>query len=129
MNLSGIQLIDLSVPLAPSVSEAVPVSVDYMAHDCGGAHLAELVGIQQADLQDGLGWASERISAITHSGTHVDAPFHYSPRCGGRPSRTVDEIPLEWFWGPGVCIPVDARPQHEPVTAEELSAFEENHGR
>ena len=129
MNLSGLKLIDLSVPLAPSVSEAVPVSIDYMAHECGGAHLAELVGIEQADLQDGLGWASERISAITHSSTHVDAPFHYSPQCNGRPSRTVDEIPLDWFWGPGVCIPVDAYPQHEPVTAEELTAFEEKHDR
>jgi kynurenine formamidase len=129
VNLSGLKLIDLSVPLAPCVSEAVPVSIEYMAHECGGAHLAELVGMQQADLQEGLGWASERVSAITHSSTHVDAPFHYSPQCDGRPSRTVDELPLDWFWGPGVCIPVDASPQQDPVTTLELEAFEEKHGR
>src|SRR5437868_2256522 len=99
-----VRLLDLSVPLAPCVSEAVPVEIEYLPHDCGGRHLAELVGIDQRRLPDGLGWASERVSAITHSSTHVDAPFHYSPSCDERPSRTIDEIPIEWFWGAGVCV-------------------------
>lgn len=126
MKFPNLQLIDLSVPLAPSPSEAVPIEIQYMNHACGGAHLAELVGIEQTDLPDGLGWASERVSAITHSGTHVDAPFHYSPECAGVPSRTIDEIPVEWFWGPGVCIPVEAATQEIPVEVEEVLAFEKS---
>lgn len=124
MKLDRLKLIDLSVALAPGASEAVPIEIQYMDHSFGGAHLAELAGVEQDSLPRGLGWASERVSAITHSGTHVDAPFHYSPECDGRPSRTIDEIPVEWFWGPGVCVPVDGAPERRPVTVEELSAFE-----
>lgn len=102
------RFVDLSVPLAPSPSENIPVSVDYIPHHVGGQHLAELVGIPSQLLPDALGWASERISANTHSGTHVDAPFHYSPQCNSAPSRTIEEIPVEWFWGRGIRIDVGA---------------------
>jgi kynurenine formamidase len=100
----------------------VPVVVDYMSHSFGGAHLAELTGVAQADLTGGLGWASERITAITHSGTHVDAPFHYAPQCSGAASRTIDALPLEWFVGDAVCI--DARDADGPIGVEELETFE-----
>lgn len=126
-NPQPLRLIDLSVPLAPCVSEAVPVEIDYMPHDCGGKHLAELVGMDSGLLPGGLGWASERVSAITHSGTHIDAPFHYAPNCGERPSRTIDEIPIEWFWGNGVCVSLDNR-QSAPVSIGELEEFEEQSG-
>ena len=128
MNLGAATLVDLSVDLGPSPSEAVPVELESMSHDFGGRHLAELVGTTQDQLPDGLGWASERVHAITHSSTHVDAPFHYSPRCGGRPSRTIDELPLEWFWGPGVCIPVDGAATDRRVGVDELAAFERREG-
>ena len=116
---TGMRLIDLSVPLGPSPSESVPVEVEHLPHSCGGAHLAELVGVDQQALVDGLGWASERIRAITHNSTHIDAPHHYSPVCGGKRSRTIDEIPLDWFWGRGVCLDL-ADGGTEPITAAEL---------
>jgi kynurenine formamidase len=128
LNSGGLRLVDLSVPLAPCPSEAVPVEIDYLSHDGGGQHLAQLVGMEQQCLHNGLGWASERISAITHSSTHVDAPFHYSPSCGERPSRTIDEIPVEWFWGAGVCVSVEAGPQSKPIDPDELRDFEERSG-
>ncbi len=128
-SLQPLRLIDLSVLLAPSESEAVPVEIEYMGHDCGGRHLAQLVGMEAGLLPGGLGWASERVSAITHSGTHVDAPFHYAPRCDGRPSRTINEMPVEWFWGPGVCLSLkDGQRQGEPVGVGELEDFEEQSG-
>lgn len=125
MRFQKSRVLDLSVSLAPSCSESVPVEIEYMDHEFGGGHLAELVGIDRSDLPEGLGWASERISAITHSGTHVDSPFHYSPRCDGNLSATIDAIPLEWFWGPGVCIPVVDQPQEKPVEIEEVRYFED----
>lgn len=119
-------LIDLSVPLGPCDSEHVPVTIDYMSHDFGGAHLAELTGVAQRDLTGGLGWASERVSAITHSGTHVDAPFHYAPHCAGASSRTIDALPLDWFYGEGVCI--DVRGGRDEVSTNEMLTFEAKHG-
>lgn len=128
MRIASPELIDLSVPLGPGPAEVVPVTVVPISHEMGGAHLAELVGLAQHHLPDGLGWASEQVTALTHAGTHVDAPFHYAPRCGGQPSRTIDELPLEWFWGPGVCLPVDAGRPDRSVTPDDFARFEEEIG-
>ena len=51
----------------------------------------------------GLGWAIEEIHAITHTGTHVDAPYHYGPTSEGRPALRIDEVPLEWCLRPVSC--------------------------
>jgi kynurenine formamidase len=51
-----------------------------------------------------LGWANEEIRLSTHGTTHVDAPWHYSPTCQGRPARTIDEMPLEWFFQEAVVL-------------------------
>lgn len=126
MRLDDAELIDLSVGLGPSASEHVPVEVQYLSHAGGGAHLAELTGVQQQDLCGGLGWASERISAITHSGTHVDAPFHYAPECRGEQSRTIDVMPLDWFIGKAFCIDVSSG--QDSVMPEEVAAFEAAQG-
>lgn len=128
MDLRGFTLVDLSVPLDAGPSEPVPVEVQSLDHVGGGAHLAQLVGVPQDCLPDGLGWASERISAMTHAGTHVDAPFHYAPRSGGRASRTIDEVPLDWFWGPGVCIPVEETEPEHLIEVDELEVFERGRG-
>lgn len=106
MNLGAATLIDLSIALGPSPAEIAPVEIDYIGHDAGGAHLAELVSLRRDQLPGGQAWASERVSALTHSGTHMDSPYHYGPRSGRRRSRTIDELPVGWFWGRGICVPV-----------------------
>jgi kynurenine formamidase len=42
-----------------------------------------------------------RITLGTHNGTHVDAPYHYNSTIQGRPAETIDELPLERFYGRG----------------------------
>jgi kynurenine formamidase len=128
MSLQASGLVDLSVPLCSGPSEIIPVVIEAVSHETGGRHLAELAGVGQEALPEGLGWASERVTALTHAGTHVDAPYHYSPTCGGRPSRTIDELPLDWFWAPGVCVPVAEGRAGQSVGLEELAAFEEASG-
>ena len=42
---------------------------------------------------------------MSHTGTHVDAPFHYGPTSAdGTPAKSIDELPLEWFHGDGVVL-------------------------
>jgi len=43
---------------------------------------------------------SKEIQAITHTGTHVDAPYHYGPTSEGKPARRIDELPLNGSWRP-----------------------------
>jgi kynurenine formamidase len=68
--------------------------------------LASWPGIKQEDLPGGLGWSAETLTLNTHSGTHMDAPYHYYPTMAGKPSRTIDEMPLEWAYGHGVVLDV-----------------------
>ncbi|MHC2295388.1 cyclase family protein [Bradyrhizobium barranii] len=126
--MGNCDLLDLSVPLGPGPSNAVPVEIQYMPHEAGGRHLAHLVGTTPECLCGGEAWASERVSGITHSGTHVDAPFHYASHTGAKPSRTIDEMPLDWFWGPGKCIRVDRHPSDILIALDELLAFEAQTG-
>ena len=128
MSSAAGHLLDLSVALGPNPSEVVPIEVETLDHRAGGVHLAQLAGISPEELPGGLGWASEKLTALTHTGTHMDAPFHYGPVCQGRPSRTVDELPLEWFWGPGVCVDVRGGAEAEPVELAEVESFEKTRG-
>ena len=63
-----------------------------------------MAGLASGVLSGGLGWAIEEVRAITHTGTHVDAPYHYAPTSEGRPARRIDEVPLEWCFAPGVVL-------------------------
>lgn len=121
-------LIDLSVSLGPGPGNSVPVEIEYLPHDAGGKHLARLVGMAPECLCGGKAWASERVSSITHSGTHVDAPFHYCSHTGNSPSRTIDEMPLDWFWGHGKCIRVNRHSPEVLVTLEEVFGVAEKSG-
>lgn len=43
-----------------------------------------------------VGMAAKKLTLCDHSGTHVDAPLHFIPD-----GRTIDQVPLESFAGPG----------------------------
>lgn len=98
------QIIDLSVPLGASPSEPLQPEVVFERHADTAPFVAGIFGCAVSDLPDGQGWANERVTAISHAGTHVDAPYHYFPTCGGERARTIDELPLDWFVRPGVRI-------------------------
>ncbi len=119
------RLIDLSVPLEHmAVSEPVPAQIHYVKHDAEGlAQMSSAFGIKPEDLvySGGKGWAVEQINAITHTGTHVDAPYHYGAESGGRPARTIDEVPLEWCFAPGVVIDVRDKANGDEITARDIS--------
>ena len=63
-----------------------------------------LFGVRRKHLRTRLGWANETLKLSSHGTTHVDAPWHFGPTCQGRPARTIDQIPLDWFFGPGVVL-------------------------
>jgi kynurenine formamidase len=56
-----------------------------------------------------------------HTGTHVDAPFHYFPTCKGRPARTIDQMPLERFFNDGVVLDMRHKETGSIVTVEDHS--------
>lgn len=126
MQLDRVRIIDLSVPLehlAPS--EPLPAKIEYLRHEAAGLEqMKQFFGVKEEDLvfSEGRGWAVEKIEAITHTGTHVDAPYHYGPTSEGRPARTIDEVPLEWLFAPGVVIDVRSIPAGDFITPDHLQA-------
>jgi kynurenine formamidase len=47
-------------------------------------------------LSQGKGAAFEEVTAITHAGTHVDAPWHYGPQSEGKPAKKIEVVAQSW---------------------------------
>ncbi len=124
--LPGYRILDLSVSLEHrSPSEPMPADIHYVTHqDEGRDQIERFLGVRREDLvySAGLGWAVEEIRAITHTGTHVDAPYHYAPLSEGRPAKTIDEVPLDWCLAPGVLLDMRHKAAGDWITIEDLSA-------
>src|SRR5438105_2737934 len=120
------RLIDLSVALEHrAASEPLPAEIRYVRHDGEGLQqMRQFLGVRPEDLvwSEGRGWAVEEIHAITHTGTHVDAPYHYGPLSEGKPARAIDRVPLEWCFGPGVVLDVRHKAAGEFITVADLEA-------
>ena len=69
----------------------------------------------------GEGWAVEQLQIATHNGTHLDAPYHYhSTMNNGERAITIDEVPLEWCFNPGVKLDFRKFEDGYIVTAEDV---------
>ena len=139
------QLIDLSVMVENSPSEPMRVDVRRLDPKRGAWHFCWRVfwnrhlplrqRVRQAwdfargrrrilpgDFPDRSFLTLDTITLPTHMGTHVDAPVHYGPRSDGQPGRTIDEMPLDWFYGPGVRLDLTSMKPGEAIEIEHLRA-------
>lgn len=121
------QFIDLSIPLENEViSDPAPFTprISYLDHKMSVAQLcAFFPGLKPEDLPDGEAWAVEKVELITHNGTHLDAPYHFaSTMNGGERALTIDEVPLDWCFRPGVKLDFRHCPDGHVVTAAEVEA-------
>lgn len=116
------KFVDLSLSLKESVSEAIPVRVRYFSHSEGAQQMSSIFGITVDDLPGKLGWAGEEVTLISHAGTHMDAPWHYGPVSGNRRARTIDEVPLEWCYGPGVVLDFRQKQEGSEITVNDLQS-------
>ncbi len=118
-------IIDLSIAIEsglPSDPEMMIPRIEYADHKQGAESMTDFFpGLKTEQLPEGLGWAVENVHLTTHSGTHLDAPFHYHPKMdGGAPALTIDEIPLEWCFQDGVLLDFSAKADGERITAEDV---------
>ena len=104
------RFIDLSILLENEVVTDPPFMrprIDYVRHhDTMGEANHFFPGVSAEQMPGGEGFAAvETITLTTHNGTHLDAPWHFHPtQDGGRPAMTIDEVPLEWCFQPGVKL-------------------------
>ena len=76
------------------------------------------------------GWADDTITRLgVHATTHIDAPWHYGPTDSqGRRPPTIDEMPLELGFGPGVVFDVRHKAEGESITRADMEAALERTG-
>ena len=121
------RLIDISIPLENDVPADPPfqrVSIAYTDHKQSAPVVASLFpGLTVADLPGGEGWAVEQVNISTHNGTHLDAPYHFaSTMDGGRRAATIDEVPLDWCFCPGVKLDFRHLPDGYVATPADVEA-------
>jgi kynurenine formamidase len=136
------KIIDLSIHLGNESIEPVTPKVKYVNHKKGATLLvlgsllskssifitlknliAYLLGrnkVHARNFPSGEGLAWEYVTAGTHAGTHLDAPWHFGSYSEGKPSRTIDEIPLEWCYGRGVVLDVRHKKPGKSITLPDL---------
>lgn len=51
-----------------------------------------------------------------HGPTHVDSIDHLDPTS----DRSIDEMPLDWFYGSAVCLDLSATEYPDPITVDDL---------
>ncbi len=121
------RIVDLSVALEAGIASDPPgmtPEITYVTHRQTAAGVAAFFpGLGVNDLPGGEGWAIEQLKLSTHTGTHLDAPYHFhSTMDEGQRAITVDEVPLDWCFGCGVKLDFRHLADGHVVAAREVEA-------
>jgi kynurenine formamidase len=130
------KIIDLSLPIDEKAFEVHKVEIERVAHKAGvekfnrvimgktiAGKLQYLLGkriLKKEDLPDEEFLSLETVHAPVHSGTHLDYSFHYGSNSEGRPSKTAEEIPLEWCYADGVRLDLTHKKPKEVIKASDI---------
>lgn len=142
------QIIDLSVDVDPSFWEPEPVNRKVLNHKDGADRLgrsylffnasnflkrlwfrlarSKKYYIDHNDFPDRMGLSSMTYTLTTHTGTHIDAPYHYGWRTTDNGKRkTVTDIPLSWCYGPGVLLNFSQPNSNQNMVIDRIRVEEE----
>jgi len=138
------KFIDLSLPIDERAPEVHPFGIERLGHKAGVRHLnwvmmkrtlrgriAFFFGkriINPGDLPDAEFLSLETVHCPVHIGTHMDYSFHYGSAAEGRPSKYIDEVPLDWCFSDGVVLDLTQKKPGEVITKEDAAAALEKIG-
>ncbi len=130
-------IIDLSLPLDDAAPETHPIKITRWEHRSGGDKLGRLwaksqgikgiikraLGKERIDkdsFKDGLFLSLEWVTATVHSGTHMDAPYHYGPSCEGKAAMKIEDVPLDWCYADGVVLDLSHKKPGQAITNADI---------
>lgn len=115
-----VRIVDLSLEIKEGEG-VMGARIQHIGHrESVPGMLQAFPGITAEDLPDGLGWAVDIYTMNVHTGTHIDAPWHYHPTSEGKPSKTIDEMPLELAYGDGVVLDMRHKKPGEVIGVADL---------
>jgi kynurenine formamidase len=118
------RMIDLGVAIVPDAPhEPWKPKIHYLTHEREGLDwIKSTFGAKEEDLvlSGGKGAAFEEVTAMTHAGTRVDAPWHCGPNSEGKPAKKIDELPIEWFFSDVVVLDLQHKKPGEKISMRDL---------
>jgi len=131
-----VKIIDLSLPIDEKAFEIHKVEIERVSHKDGvekfnrvimgktfKGKIQYLLGkriLKKDDVPDEEFLSLEVVHSPVHVGTHLDYSFHYGSKSEGRPSKTAEEIPLEWCYCDGVKLTLTHKKPNEVITAKDI---------
>ena len=121
------KIIDISIPLDNKTvtdPDFMRPEIEYVSNKENAELMCSMFpGLKTTDLPNGEAWSWEKVTLMTHNGTHMDAPYHYNSKDkSGKPMMTIDEVPLDWCFRPGVKLDFRKFPDGHVITASEVEA-------
>jgi len=118
--MRGYRIVDLSLPILDGGGFLRPARMTYLDHRSRARIVAERAGLRPEDLGDRANAIEEFNFLTCHTGTHMDAPWHYGETAAGGPALTIDQIPLEWCMGDGVWLDLGGKRPGENIAETDL---------
>ena len=112
------KIIDLSMLVSNKGNLTDQPQIQYSTHDDSVERAKKMFGIEKDELRDGQYAAMEYVTMTTHATSHLDAPYHFASTSEGKPSKTIDQVPLEWCYSDGVVLDF-----HHKTKGERKSSF------
>jgi kynurenine formamidase len=120
-----LRIIDLSKPIQYNRGDPffMQVKIRHKPHRLA-KYLVRFLGLPYRLFpNDFAGWADDTITKLgVHSTTHIDAPWHYGPISAGKLAQTIDEMPLDRCFGPGVVFDMTHKADNDPITVDDMDA-------
>jgi len=115
------KIVDLTLPIYPFSKDLVGFPKVTRWNHTEGARLNSVpAGIDAKDFPEGKSQAWEEVTIATHIGTHLDAPWHFYPTSEGKPSKTIDKVPLDWCIGDGVILDLTHKKPKQLITKDDI---------
>jgi len=130
------KIIDLSLPIDDKTFEVHKVEIERVSHKEGinkfnklimsktfKGKIKYLLGkriLKKQDLPDEEFLSLEIVHSPVHIGTHLDYSFHYGSKSEERPSKTAEEIPLEWCYQDGIKLDFSYKKPNELISSYDV---------
>lgn len=97
-------IVDLSQPIRNVSMEPQVSTIEKHDRERRRRQWAKHLGVPVSEVEARGSW--DLVTASTRAGTHIEAPLRFGPSCAGQDARPIDEVPLDWCFGPGVLLDV-----------------------